>query len=289
MKAAAFDYVRADSLGQALQLLAERGDGARVLAGGQSLVPALNLRLAAPDLLVDIGGLEGLRFIEPHGDGVRIGALTRHADIARSAWLTERCPLLSAAIAHVAHPAIRNRGTFGGSLAQADPAAELPACMLALDASIVAAGPSGERRIRAIDFFTGVYETALRPGEVLTSVEIANLHDQRRFGFAELARRRGDFAIAGLAVAGEARNGALSGLRLAYFGVADRPVLASACAAALDGRALTPTTLEAARAALDQELDPAGDAHATGAMRKHLAGVLLERALAEALRPRGSA
>src|SRR5271156_1685026 len=121
MKAAAFDYVRADSLGQALQLLAERGDGARVLAGGQSLVPALNLRLAAPDLLVDISGLEGLRFIEPHGDGVRIGALTRHADIARSAWLAERCPVLSAAIAHVGHPAIRNRGPLGGRLPQGDP------------------------------------------------------------------------------------------------------------------------------------------------------------------------
>ena len=289
MKAAAFDYVRAHSLGQALQLLAEGGDGAHVLAGGQSLVPALNLRLAAADLLVDIGGLEGLRFIEPHGDGVRIGALTRHADIARSAWLVERCLLLSDAIAHVGHPAIRNRGTLGGSLAQADPAAELPACMLALDATIVAAGPSGERRIRAIDFFTGIYETALRPGEVLTSVEIANLHDQRRFGFAELARRRGDFAIAGLAVAAEVRNGALSGLRVAFFGVADRPVLAPACAAALDGRPVTATALEAARAALYGELDPVGDAHATGAMRKQLAGVLLERALAEALRPRGSA
>jgi carbon-monoxide dehydrogenase medium subunit len=198
--------------------------------------------------------------------------------------------LLSAAIVHVAHPAIRNRGTFGGSLAQADPAAELPACMLALDASIVVAGPSGERRIRAVDFFIGVYETALRPGEVLTSVEIANLHEQRRFGFAELARRRGDFAIAGLAVAADAQNdGALTGLRLAFFGVADRPVLARACAAALQGRAVGPTALEAARAALDHELDPPGDAHATGAMRKHLAGVLLERALAEALRPRGSA
>jgi aerobic carbon-monoxide dehydrogenase medium subunit len=283
MKAAAFDYVRAETLDQTLRLLAERGEGARILAGGQSLVPALNLRLASPDLLVDIGGLTDLRYIEPLENGLRLGALTRHVDIARSDWIARHCPLLSRAIAHVAHAAIRNRGTLGGSLAHADPAAELPACMLALNAEIVATGPLGERRIRADDFFLGIYETALCPGEVLTSVEIAGLDSGRRYGFAELSRRRGDFAIVGLALAGRAHATTLTDLRLAFFGVADRPVLAPAAASALANREIGPATLEAARAALADDLDPVSDAQASGAMRLHLAGVLLERAVGEAL------
>jgi len=278
MKAAAFDYVRAESLAETLRILAERGEGARLIAGGQSLAPALNLRLAAPDLLVDIGALTQLRYIEPAGEALRIGALTRHVDIARSEWIARHCPLLTRAIAEVAHPAIRNRGTLGGSLAQADPAAELPACMMALDAVIVATGAGGERRIAAWDFFLGVYETALRADEVLTAVEIDGLDAERAYGFAELSRRRGDFAIVGLALAARRRAGGLAEMRLVYFGVSDRPTAAPGAAAALARR-----DIEAARAALAAELDPFADAQASSAMRLHLAGVLLERAFAQAL------
>ncbi len=278
MKSAAFDYVRPGTLEQALQILSERAEGARVLAGGQSLAPALNLRLAAPELLVDIGGLAQFRYIEEGADALRIGALTRHVDVERSEIVARRCPLLSRAIAHVAHPAIRNRGTLGGSLALADPAAELPACMLALDAVIHVAGPGGERRIAARDFFQGVFETALRPGEVLTGVEIGGLGPDRTYGFAELSRRRGDFAIVGLALAARRSSTALSDVRLAFFGVADRPVLARAAASALGAG-----DMSAARAALATDLKPVSDAQASSAMRLHLAGVLLERAFNETL------
>jgi carbon-monoxide dehydrogenase medium subunit len=277
MKAAAFDYVRTETLDETLRILAERGEGARVIAGGQSLAPALNLRLAAPELLVDIGALTQLRYIEPAGDALRIGALTRHVDIARSEWIAHRCPLLTRAIAEVAHPAIRNRGTLGGSLAQADAAAELPACMVALDALIVTAGVSGERRIAARDFFLGVYQTALRADEVLTGVEIGGLDAGRAYGFAELSRRSGDFAIVGLALAARRSAAGLDDVRLAYFGVADRPTLASSAAAALARQ-----DLGAARAALAADLDPVADSQASSAMRLHLAGVLLERAYAQA-------
>ena len=280
MKAAAFDYVRAETLTEALRHLSQRGEGARLIAGGQSLAPALNLRLAAPELLVDIGGLSDLRYIAPAGEVLRIGALTRHVDIARSEWIARYCPLLTRAIAEVAHPAIRNRGTLGGSLAQADPAAELPACMVALDAVIVATDASGERRIAARDFFRGLYETALRPHEVLTGVEIGGLDAARAYGFAELSRRCGDFAIVGLALAARRRGAGLDEIKLVYFGVADRPTPAPAAAAALAAQ-----DVAAARAALAAELDPPADAQASAAMRLHLAGVMLERAYAQALEP----
>lgn len=161
MKASAFAYARATSVANALELLAMHGDKAKVLSGGQSLIPAMNLRLVAPELIVDIGDLEELRGIAVRGDTLVIGALTRHADLLKSSDIVKHAPLLAAAVAHVAHPAIRNRGTLGGSLAQADPAAELPACMLALDATIVVRGPAGERRIAAAEFYTGIYETKL--------------------------------------------------------------------------------------------------------------------------------
>src|SRR5579863_7011332 len=172
MKASAFSYARATSVGNALELLVAHGDRAKVLSGGQSLMPAMNLRLIAPELVVDIGGIAELRGITV-GDGVlRIGALTRHVDLQRSPDVAAQAPLLTEAIAHVAHPAIRNRGTVGGSLAHADPASELPACMVALNATIVIAGPNGERRVAAKDFFRGIYETALSAQELLIAVEV---------------------------------------------------------------------------------------------------------------------
>src|SRR3954447_995169 len=172
MKASAFAYARATSVANALELLRAHGERAKVLSGGQSLMPAMNLRLISPEIIVDIGELDELRGVDVTAHGVRIGALTRHVDLARSSEIAARAPLLAQAIAHVAHPAIRNRGTLGGSLAHADPASELPACMLALNATVIARGQAGERRIAARDFFTGIYETALSPEELLVAVEL---------------------------------------------------------------------------------------------------------------------
>src|ERR1700687_4380444 len=172
MKAAAFSYARATSVANALELLGAHGDRAKVLSGGQSLMPAMNLRLISPELIVDIGDLTELRGIAVSGDTLRIGALTRHVDLLHSAETPSHGPLLSEAITHVAHPAIRNRGTIGGSLAHADPAAELPPCMLALEATIIVRGQAGERRIPAKNFFRGIYETALSTDELLVAVEL---------------------------------------------------------------------------------------------------------------------
>src|ERR1700704_4659523 len=199
MKASAFSYARATSVVNALELLVAHGDKAKVLSGGQSLMPAMNLRLISPELIVDIGELTELRGIAMTGHGVRIGALTRHVDLARSDEIAAHAPLLAEAIAHVAHPAIRNRGTLGGSLAHADPASELPACMLALNAAIIVRGQAGERRIAAEEFFTGIYETALSPEELLVAVELPVGRKRSSHFFREFARRHGDYAITGLA------------------------------------------------------------------------------------------
>src|SRR6478672_10476433 len=199
MKASAFSYVRATSVGNAIELLVAHGERARVLAGGQSLMPAMNLRLLAPEWIVDIGRLSELRGISVSGGLVRIGALTRHADVLNSPELAAHAPLLRQATAHIAHPAIRNRGTIGGSLAHADPASEMPACMVALDATIIVRGQAGERRIAAEDFFRGIYETALSAGELLIAAELPVARKGSVHFFSEFARRHGDYAIAGLA------------------------------------------------------------------------------------------
>jgi aerobic carbon-monoxide dehydrogenase medium subunit len=280
MKAAAFDYVRASSLADAIDLLSRHGDGAKLVAGGQSLIPALNLRLMAPSVLIDIGRVEDLRGISVVAGTVQLGALTRHVELQTSPLIAEHAPLLRAAIAHVAHPAIRNRGTLGGNLAHADPASELPACLLALGATIRVAGPAGERRIAARDFFTGVYATALQPGEILAGVELPARQPGDVFAFDEFARRSGDYAIVGLACAGRLTGGQFSTLNLAYFAAGDHAALATHAAAVLTGRAMTAGTIAAAQAALSQDLDPHNDPQATPAMRMHLARVLLGRAVA---------
>jgi carbon-monoxide dehydrogenase medium subunit len=280
MKAPAFDYVRAKSLPEALGLLRRHGDEAKVIAGGQSLVPALNLRLLSPRLLVDIGALPELKGVATDGARLRIGALTRHAELMASPLAAEGAPLIARAVRHVAHPAVRNRGTVGGNLAHADPATELPACMLALRAEIVVAGAEGERRIKAEEFFTGLYETALAADEILLAVEVPAIRPDERCAFLELARRRGDYALVGLAAQGTVRDGALSDLRLAYFGVGAKPTLAAAAAARLSGP-VTEATLAAAQGALAQDLDPQDDIQASAATRMHLSGVLLRRAVHE--------
>ena len=192
MKASAFAYARATSVANALELLAVHGEKAKVLSGGQSLIPAMNLRLVSPELIVDIGDLRELRGIAVRGGTLVIGALTRHAELLKSSEIAAHAPLVAAAVAHVAHPAIRNRGTIGGSLAQADPASELPACMLALGATMVVRSPAGEQRIAAQEFFTGIYETKLTPLDLLVAVELPVARNGAAHFFRELARRHGD-------------------------------------------------------------------------------------------------
>jgi carbon-monoxide dehydrogenase medium subunit len=263
VKAASFAYAKPRALAEALELLAR--PGAKVLAGGQSLIPSLNMRLSAPELLVDITGLEELKGIRLDRDTVRVGALATHAEIGRSEVVRKHLPLLAEAVPHIAHPAIRNRGTIGGSLALADPAAEYPACVLALDATLVATGRKGERRIKASDFFKGLFETALKDSELLTAIEFNAQKKGEKSAFLELARRHGDYAIIGLAAF--ASNGTR---RLAYFGAADRAVLAPNAAKAKD--------LESAKAALEQDLQPPADLYHASQTKLHLAKVLLERA-----------
>jgi carbon-monoxide dehydrogenase medium subunit len=281
MKASAFSYARATSVGNALELLVAHGDRAKVLSGGQSLMPAMNLRLTAPELLVDIGELIELKGIAREGDSLRIGALTRHVDLLRSPEVAAHAPLLTEAIAHVAHPAIRNKGTLGGSLAHADPASELPACMVALNATVVVRGQAGERRIAAADFFTGIYETALSAQELLVAVEVPVARQDSVHFFHEFARRHGDYAIVGAAAQAIVQNGRFADLRIAYFAIGDRPVLAQA--ASLINVAVTPEALSEAASALDDELDPQEDQQASVAMRRHLAKVLLMRGVAALL------
>jgi carbon-monoxide dehydrogenase medium subunit len=282
MKASAFAYARATSVGNALELLAAHGDRAKVLSGGQSLMPAMNLRLVSPELIVDIGELAELRGIALTGDVIRIGALARHVDLARSPEIAAHAPLLAEAIAHVAHPAIRNRGTLGGSLAHADPASELPACMVALNATIIIRGQAGERRIAAQDFFTGIYETALSPEELLVAVELPVAQKNASHFFHEFARRHGDYAIVGLAAQAMVRGDAFADLRLALFAVGDRPVLAKAARKLVDAT-ITPALLSDACTVLNEELDPHDDQQASAAMRRHLAQVLLVRCVSTLL------
>jgi aerobic carbon-monoxide dehydrogenase medium subunit len=283
MKAAAFAYARATSVSNALELLGAHGDRAKVLSGGQSLMPAMNLRLISPELIVDIGEIAELRGITVTGDMVRIGALMRHVDLLRSAEIAAHAPLLTDAIAHIAHPAIRNRGTIGGSLAHADPASELPACMVALNAIIIIRGQAGERRIAASDFFTGIYETALSAQELLVAVELPTARKNSVHFFHEFARRHGDYAIAGLAAQAIVEGDVIANLRLAFFAVGDRPILAKA-AEKLVKTAITAAILSEASTALGDELDPHDDQQASASMRRHLAKVLLARCVSALLR-----
>jgi aerobic carbon-monoxide dehydrogenase medium subunit len=272
VKPAPFAYAKARSLDHAIALL-DGAPEARILAGGQSLMPALNMRLSAPTMLVDINGISELgRIAQPNGQ-IELGGLVRHAQAERSRDVARLAPLLANAIPHIAHPAIRNRGTIGGSIALADPAAELPACLLALGGEIEIASRAGRRTVAADTFFKGLFETALAPGEVITAIRIPVAQPRDRFGFAELARRHGDYALVGLAAASRAEPRAI---RLAYFGVGTTPVRARTAETALAGG-----DLDAAVAALAHDLEPNGDVHASAAAKRHLAGVLLRRVAAQ--------
>ena len=277
MKPAPFAYAKARSIEHAVALLGEHTD-ARLLAGGQSLIATLNMRLSAPSLLIDINGIGGLDGIALKGGMVEIGALARHAQAERSDVIARHAPLIARAMPHIGHAAIRNRGTLCGSIAFADPAAELPACLLALDGEVEASGPKGKRTIKAGDFFKGLFETALGPQEMVTAIRVPAAGKDSRVGFAELARRHGDYAIVGLAASARAAGKGLADVRLAYFGVGATPLRVRKSEAALAGG-----DIEAAVAALD--LDPPDDVQATGAVKKHLAGVLLRRVATQLMEP----
>ena len=282
MKASAFSYARATSIVNALDLLVAHGDRAKVLSGGQSLMPAMNLRLISPELIVDIGELVELRGIALSGDVLRIGALMRHAELLRSSEIATHAPLLTEAIVHVAHPAIRNKGTIGGSLAHADPASELPACMVALNATIIIRGRAGERRIPAEEFFTGIYETALSSQELLVAVELPVGRTNSSHYFHEFARRHGDYAIAGLAAQAIVEGDVFADLRLGFFAVGDRPILAKAASKLIDV-SINSAVLTEVAAALAEEIDPQSDQQASASMRRHLAKVLLARGVSALL------
>ena len=281
MKWPEFGYARAQTLDDLWALRGASSGEARLIAGGQSLLAALAFRLSQPDQLIDISGLEALRGISETATHLRLGALTRHVDLQRDPLVARHAPLLAEAAPLIAHPAIRNRGTLGGSLAYADPAAELPACMLALEATIVALSPRGERRIAAQDFFLGLFETALAEDELISAVEVPRQQAGHRVAILEVARRSGDYAMAGLACRITLDGAQISQARLVYFGADSRAVLAERASAALVGARLgeSDAALASALAALTHDLDPPDDLHGPGAMKRHLAGVLTGRAL----------
>ena len=279
MKAPEFDYVKPPSIDQALALLSEHGDDARLLAGGQSLLASLNMRLSEPRLLIDITGLDALRGLSVKGSLLRIGALVTHTEIENSADIRQHAPLLAAAVPHIAHRAIRNSGTWGGSIAYADPAAEWPACLLALGGTVIAQGPKGERRIHADDFFVSLYTTALEPDEILVAAEIPVADKDHWFGFNELARRHGDYAIVGMAATGQRAGSGLKKPRIVLMGVDGVPFRAHQTEAFLGGKSLDAETIEAARMVLKKELDPVPDLTNSAETKRHLSGVLLMRLL----------
>jgi aerobic carbon-monoxide dehydrogenase medium subunit len=270
LKPSPFAYAKAKSLDHALELLAQ--PEARLLAGGQSLMATLNMRLSAPKLLIDLNGVGGLGGITVNNDMVQIGAMTRHAEAARSSDIARHAPLIALAMPHIGHAAIRNRGTLGGSIAFADPAAELPACLLALGGEVEISSQTGKRTIMADDFFKSLFETALGPRDVLTAIRVPAATPQTRVGFAEFARRHGDYAMVGLAAVARANGTALTDVRLAYFGVGNTPLRARKAEAAIASGGI-----DDAVKALASDLDPSDDVQATAATKKHLAGVLLRR------------
>ncbi|HWN66994.1 MAG TPA: xanthine dehydrogenase family protein subunit M [Haliangium sp.] len=286
MKPVAFAYHRPATLEEALDLLSEHGDEAKILAGGQSLVPAMNFRLAQPAALIDINRVAGLAFLERSKDGgLRIGATTRQRAAEQSALVATVAPLVHQALPYVAHVQIRNRGTVGGSVAHADPAAELPAVMLALGARMRAESRRGSRWIAAEDFFTGLLSTALAADEILVEIELPPAPARAGHAFVELARRSGDYALAGVAVqVARDQRGSIASARIALLGVGEGPVLATSAAATLVGQSPSDELLRAAAdACTTNDIEPHGDVHATPAYRRHLAGVLTRRALATAL------
>ncbi len=279
MKSPPFAYVRATSLGDVFRLMTEHGPEAKLLAGGQSLLAALAFRLSEPPTLIDISRVAELKGIERVGASIRVGALTTHADLGASGLVRSHVPLIAEAVPLIAHPAIRNRGTIGGSLAFADPAAELPACVVALGATIIASSAAGDRSIPAAQFFEGLYATALREGELIKAIDIPVARASQQVAILEIARRSGDYAMAGIALSVIVQDAVLTEPRIVFFGVGDTPMLAQRTMAALSGKSIDRGLIDVAKTAVAADLSPAADQHGGPDMKRHLAGVLLERTL----------
>ena len=280
MKPAAFDYVIADSIDMAVASLAEGGGDAKIIAGGQSLVPMLNFRLLRPSVLIDINRIGDLAFIEEAGKNIRVVALTRHYQLETSPVIVRHLPVLASAMTHVAHLAIRNRGTIGGSLSHADPAAELPMMALLLDAELHIASASGKRTIAARDFFVGALTVDLACDDIVTEIVVPKLPPKTGWGFEEVARRSGDFALAGVALFyDEDERGRIANARIGVIGACDRPHRLPGAEAMLNGQAMNDALIRAAAAAARQEIDPPEDLHADAAYRRALVATLVERGL----------
>jgi carbon-monoxide dehydrogenase medium subunit len=286
MKPPPFDYYAPRSIDEALSLLAEHGDEAKPLAGGQSLIPAMNFRLARPSVLVDLNNIADLFYIQSDnadGQGVRIGAMTRLALIERDAVISEHLPLIHETMPEIAHPQIRNRSTFGGSLAHADPAAELPAVAVALDATFKLKSQTGERVIPASEFFVALFTTAVEPGEMLIEIALPSLPARTGWSFKEVARRHGDFALTGAAaVISLDSNGKIENAKLVYLGVGDGPVEAKSAEAALIGQMPSADAIREAAQAARNDVDPTSDMHASADFRRHLVSVIGARVLEQA-------
>ncbi len=286
MKPPAFKYYAPTTVEEALALLAEHGYDAKPLAGGQSLIPTMNFRLAAPSVLVDLNRISELAYIRPGDDGgVRVGAMARHARVERDALIAERAPLVHETMPHIAHPQIRNRGTYGGSLAHADPAAELPAVTVALGGKVLARSQRGERWIPAEEFFIGLFTTVLEPDELLVEVALPPLPARTGWAFDEVARRHGDFALVGAAgLVTLDDRGRCADVRLVFMGVGEGPVVAREAMSILKGEEPTDEAIRAAaEKAAQVDIDPIGDVHASADFRRHLAKVLARRVLTKAV------
>jgi carbon-monoxide dehydrogenase medium subunit len=283
MKSPAFDYARPTTLAEAVLLLSSHEGEARVLAGGQSLMPMLAFRLAAPTLLVDLNRLSELRYIGIGADGVRLGAMVRWRQIEDDVRLASAHPLLVSALKHVAHYQVRNRGTIGGSLAHADPAAELPGIAVTCEAEITAIGPAGQRVVSAADFFLGPLTTALKSEEIIVELHLPAWPTQRRWGFEEFSRRRGDFALAAVGLYYDSEpDGKAGNAHVGVMGVGDRPQRLAEVEAMLNGRIIDGDTIGEAERAAAAAVDPSGDIHASAAYRRALVGTLVGRALKRA-------
>ena len=281
MKPASFDYFRAEKIDDALMALAANSES-QVLAGGQSLIAMMNLRLAKPGSLIDINRLTDLDYIRPEGDELAIGALTRHTTAATSTVIAEFCPLMTAAYDHIAHRAVRNRGSVGGNLCHADPSSENPAVAIVSGATLVLKSAEGERRVAAEDFFLGLYETAAQQNELLTEIRIPKAPAHQGWSFQETSTRKGDFALVGIAATLDCPNGTCTDARIVAVGVGERAMRLDAAEAAITGAAMNDIGLTAAAEAARDSVDPPSDFHADSEFRRDLVFSLTKRALSEA-------
>ncbi len=282
MKPAAFDYVCAEDVAHAVEVLAEAGGDGKILAGGQSLMPMMNFRLVKPSVLVDINHIAGLDRVEQRGERLAIGALVRHRMTATDESIRRHVPVLHHAMKHVAHLTVRNRGTFCGSVCHADPAAEMPMMTLLLNGTVHIASPRGTRTLAASDFFVGSLVTALEADELVTAIEVDTFPEKAGWAFEEFSRRHGDYALAAVAVTMERRDGAAYGVRIGLMGVGETPIRLIPIEEMVEGQPIDDEVLDKAVAALRETVTPNSDLNASSDYRRHLAGCLARRTLEDA-------